>query len=76
MERFRNFQPDPVNYQPQELAAFIKGLHDNGQHWVPILDAGIPPVPGYPAYEAATKADIFIKDADGSPYLGQVMTGG
>lgn len=75
MDRYRNFVPDPVNYPPGEMAAFLTSLYAAGQHWVPIVDAGIPQQPGYIGYDTAMQADVFITGADGQPYLGQVWPG-
>ena len=47
-------------------------LHGDGQQWVPIVDPGILIDPGYPAYDEGLKDDVFIKDASGQPYHGQV----
>ena len=40
--------------------------------YVVIVDPGIKAEKGYPAYDRGMKADIFIKDVTGQPYLGQV----
>ena len=55
------------------VQAFLDKLHDGGQQWVPIIDPGILIDPGYPAYDEGTKEDIWIKDATGQPYAGQVI---
>jgi len=40
--------------------------------YVVIVDPGIKVDKGYPAYDRGLKADIFVKDITGMPYLGQV----
>lgn len=47
-------------------------LHAANQSWVPIIDAGIKVDPGYPAYDDGIATDVFVKDATGAPYIGQV----
>lgn len=54
------------------VQAFVERLHKGGRRWVPIIDPAIKVDAGYPAYEEGLKEDIFIKAADGKPYLGQV----
>ena len=54
--------------------AFLDKLHGDGQQWVPIVDPGILIDPGYPAYDEGLKDDIFVKDASGQPYHGQVKS--
>jgi hypothetical protein len=39
------------------------------------VDAGIPVAPGYAPYDSGIAADVFIKGADGAPYMGQVRPG-
>ena len=51
-------------------------LAAQGQHWVPILDIGMPPADDYPAFQEGLAADVWIKDVDGNPYLGQVRGAG
>ena len=54
--------------------AFVEQLHLNKQKWVPIVDPGIKLDPGYPAYDEGIKAEAFVQDFMGKPYLGQVVT--
>ena len=56
------------------IQAFLNKLHDGGQKWVPIIDPGILIDPGYPAYDEGMKEDVWVKDATGQPYAGQVTT--
>lgn len=39
---------------------------------MPILDIGMPPADDYPAHAEGVAADVWIKDVEGRPYLGQV----
>jgi hypothetical protein len=50
----------------------VQQLAAGGQHWVPILDIGMPPADDYPAFAEGTAANVWIRDVDGNPYLGQV----
>lgn len=54
------------------MQAFVERLHNNSQRFVPILDPGIPLLPGYAPYEDGLKRGIFISDVTGQPYIGEV----
>ncbi|KAF2716784.1 glycoside hydrolase family 31 protein [Polychaeton citri CBS 116435] len=74
---YRDFYNNEVTYPPAQFAAFIEGLHADGQYYVPIIDSNIyAPNPtnasdSYPTYEIAAAAGLFIRDpTTGDPYLG------
>ncbi|WIA35044.1 hypothetical protein OEZ86_003535 [Tetradesmus obliquus] len=75
MDRYRDFTFNPVGYAAGELATYVKSLHKAGQRWVPIIDCGIPEVDDDAAYKQGLAADVFIKDASGKPFTGQVWPG-
>jgi len=50
----------------------VASLHQKDMRYVVIVDPGIKVDKGYPAYDRGLKADIFVKDITGTPYLGQV----
>lgn len=54
------------------MQEFVERLHNNSQRFVPILDPGIPLLPGFPAYEDGLKRGIFITDVTGQPYIAEV----
>jgi alpha-glucosidase (family GH31 glycosyl hydrolase) len=39
LDRYRDFTFDPVNFAG--LGEFVEDLHKHGQHYIPILDAGV-----------------------------------
>ena len=51
---------------------FVERLHNSSRRFVPILDPGIPVLPGYKPYEEGIERDIFIRDVTGQPYIGEV----
>ena len=75
MQNYKDFTLDSTNFPQAEVSSFVKGLHANGQHFVPIIDPGIMVQEGYDAYEQGMKQDLFIKDISGGNYLGQVWPG-
>ena len=54
------------------MQEFVERLHNNSQRFVPILDPGIPLLPGYAPYEDGLKRGIFISDVTGQPYIAEV----
>lgn len=59
----------------KDLPDFVKNLHTNGMHFIPMLDPGISssePNGTYPPYDEGQKLGIFIKNQDGSTFVGKV----
>ncbi|CAK7263498.1 hypothetical protein SEPCBS57363_000589 [Sporothrix epigloea] len=81
MNRYRDFDNDPVHFGYEEGAQFLNRLHANGQHYVPIVDSAIyAPNPdkasdAYPVYNRGVAADAFVLNPDGSLYTGAVWPG-
>ncbi|KZT60573.1 glycoside hydrolase family 31 protein [Calocera cornea HHB12733] len=76
---YRDFTADEVSYPAEEMRAFIRQLGANDQHYVPIVDAAIAKVVNssdlYDPYTHGAELDVFIKNPDGSEYVGQVWPG-
>jgi len=62
------------DFSKSEMRDFVKHLRATGdRRWVPILDPVVRVEKGYaPFDEANADGGIFLKGADGKPYLGQV----
>lgn len=76
MEEYRDFTWSASNFNQQDVAKFVDGLHSDGLHFVPIIDPGIMVYSNYPAYDDGMKKDLFVRDLTGeSPYLAQVWPG-
>ncbi|GJE89296.1 glycoside hydrolase family 31 protein [Phanerochaete sordida] len=75
----RDFTSDPVSFPPEEMRAFIRELAANNQHYIPILDAAVAHQSNdsdlYYPYIRGTELDAFVKNPDGSEYIGQVWPG-
>ncbi|KAG8862460.1 hypothetical protein FRB96_001531 [Tulasnella sp. 330] len=82
---YRDFTLDPVSFAASEMKAFLAELAANHQHFIPIVDAAIPvltnttdvldPVPKYDPYTRGQEQQVFIRNPDGSEYIGQVWPG-
>jgi alpha-glucosidase/lysosomal alpha-glucosidase len=75
MDGYRDFTFDPVHFPVPKVRAFIQKLHKNGQKYVLIVDPGIKIDKGLPSYDRGISQDIFMKNADGSLFVGNVWPG-
>ncbi|KAJ7692931.1 glycosyl hydrolases family 31-domain-containing protein [Mycena rosella] len=75
----RDFTADPVSFPLAEMKAFIEELRANNQHYIPIVDAAVAKEVNstdfYAPYAKGTELDVFIKNPDGTEYVGQVWPG-
>ncbi|KAF8587489.1 glycoside hydrolase family 31 protein [Ramaria rubella] len=75
----RDFTTDPVSYPIEQVKAFINELTANRQHYIPIVDAAIAKQINatdiYDPYTRGVELDSWIKNPDGSEYVGQVWPG-
>lgn len=75
MDAYKDFTVDPVNYPLPKVQEFIKKLHSNHQQYILIIDPAISRNESYPAYVDGLQKDVFLKNPDGSNYIGQVWPG-
>ncbi|KAH9900330.1 glycosyl hydrolases family 31-domain-containing protein [Epithele typhae] len=75
----RDFTTDPSSYPGDEVAAFIATLTENNQHYIPIVDAALAKLVNdsdvYDPYTRGTELDVFMKNPNGTEYLGQMWPG-
>ena len=66
MDNHKDFTYDK-NGKFKDLPNFVQELHEQGLHYVPIIDPGISSTEKsyYKAYDDGLKMDIFIKNASG-----------
>ncbi|KAF9220372.1 glycoside hydrolase family 31 protein [Gyrodon lividus] len=76
---YRDFTTNPVSFPGDELRQFIQQLAANHQHYIPIVDAGVAVTLNstdvYYPFSDGIQQDTFIKNPDGSLYIGQVWPG-
>jgi alpha-glucosidase len=81
MKEYRDFEMDGLRFSIPEGQKFLTDLHANNQHYIPIVDSAIyVPNPqnssdAYPTYTRGNASDVFLKNPDGSQYIGSVWPG-
>jgi alpha-glucosidase len=81
MFQYRDFTNDPNTYPYDAGKALLDRLHADGQHYVPIVDSAIYiPNPdnasdAYSIYTDGAERGVFMRNPDGSEYIGAVWPG-
>lgn len=81
MFQYRDFTNDPNTFPYGPGQEFLSKLNAGGQHYIPIVDSAIYiPNPAnasdnYTIYENGHSKGAFMKNADGSEYIGSVWPG-
>ncbi|KAH7336713.1 glycosyl hydrolases family 31-domain-containing protein [Rhexocercosporidium sp. MPI-PUGE-AT-0058] len=81
MNQYRDFENDQNTFSYSEGAQFLQQLHENGQHYIPIVDSAIyVPNPenasdAYGPFDRGNATDSFMLNPDGSLYIGSVWPG-
>ncbi|KAK4173333.1 family 31 putative glycoside hydrolase [Triangularia setosa] len=71
----QDFTTNASHYPLEKVRQLVQSLHDNGQHYVQILDPGILNSGNYPTFNRGAERDVFLKAADGSFYRGRQWPG-
>lgn len=75
MDQRKDFTFDLIHFPKEKMINFSKTLHANGQRFVVMVDPAIPVDTSYEPYLTGKDLDVFVKNADGSEYVGQVWPG-
>ncbi|KAL2799144.1 glycosyl hydrolases family 31-domain-containing protein [Aspergillus keveii] len=81
MHGYRDFTNDQRRFSYNDTRVFLDQLHTGGRHFVPIVDAALYiPNPEdasdvYDTYTRGAADDLYIKNPDGSLYVGAVWPG-
>jgi alpha-glucosidase len=81
MKHYRDFEMDPNTFPVNLGQQFLSKLHDNHQHYIPIVDSAIYiPNPdnatdAYAPYNRGNEVGAFLNNPDGSQYIGSVWPG-
>jgi len=64
---------------PEKFREFTDWLHERHQHYIPLVDAAIGTLTdendSYKAYEGGKDLDVYIKNEDGTDFVGRVWPG-
>lgn len=81
MKQYRDFDMNPNTFSVNEGQRFLSALHENHQHYIPIVDSAIY-IPNsdnitdsYETYDRGNEVGAFLKNPDGSQYIGSVWPG-
>ncbi|KAJ7680118.1 glycosyl hydrolases family 31-domain-containing protein [Mycena rosella] len=73
LHAFRDFTTDPITFPLDEVIEVINQLHQNSQHYISIVDAGIATQANstdfYEPYLKGIELDVWIKNPDGTDYV-------
>ncbi|KAJ5899750.1 hypothetical protein N7495_004494 [Penicillium taxi] len=81
MHGYRNFDNDQNRFPYSGAKDFLNKLHNSGRHYIPIVDSALYiPNPHnesdvYATYSRGAYDDIFLKNPDGTVYIGAVWPG-
>ncbi|KAI9853072.1 MAG: hypothetical protein M1838_001573 [Thelocarpon superellum] len=81
MNQYRDFENDQHTFPYDTGRTFLQGLHDRGQHYVPIVDSAVYiPNPHnesdrYDPFTRGNESGAFMTNPDGSLYIGAVWPG-
>ncbi|KAJ7680135.1 glycoside hydrolase family 31 protein [Mycena rosella] len=75
LHAFRDFTTDPITFPLDEVVELITQLHQNSQHYISIVDAGIATqANSTDFYEPYLKGiELMDQEPDGTDYVGQVF---
>lgn len=75
MDERKDFTFDTVNFPQDKMIQLSNKLHSNDQKFILIVDPAIPVDSTYQPYLKGQELDVFVKNVDGSEYIGQVWPG-
>ncbi|CAO1619320.1 unnamed protein product [Parajaminaea phylloscopi] len=80
LDSFRDLTIAPGRFDQGDVNRLIDYLRQHQQHYIPIVDAAIPAAPTNASdrYDLGTvgrEQDVFLKNANGTTYVGQVWPG-
>ena len=75
MEHEKDFTFDPVKFPQESMVALSKKMHANTQRMITMVDPALSTNDSYAPYERGHEMDVFLKNNDGSEFVGQVWPG-
>lgn len=71
----QDFTTDNLRFPIHKMRELVDTLHSRGQRYVLILDPGVQRNTTYSVYNNGHEMDVFLKNADGTDYLGRQWAG-
>lgn len=75
MDTWKDFTMDPENFPQDKMIALSKRLHANKQKFVTMVDPALSTNTTYKTYQIGHEMDVFMKNNDGTEFIGQVWPG-
>ncbi|KAL1929570.1 hypothetical protein VTP01DRAFT_1708 [Rhizomucor pusillus] len=75
MDRMKDFTFDPVKFPQERMIALSKQLHANKQKMITMVDPALSTNTTYEPYLRGREMDVFLKNSDGTEFVGQVWPG-
>ncbi|KAI9496829.1 alpha glucosidase [Zychaea mexicana] len=75
MDTYKDFTFDPVHFPEERMKRMSDNLHANKQRFVLMVDAGKAYRSDYGPFIRGQELDVFMKNPDGSYYVGEVWPG-
>lgn len=73
MEDYKDFTWHPTRFP--DPARLLSDLRSDGFRSVVMLDPGVKVQTGYPVYESLLASGLYVRNSDGTPYIGSVWPG-
>lgn len=75
MDRRKDFTFDEVNFPEESMKALSHRMHSNSQRMITMVDPALSTNTSYDVYQRGKEMDVFMKNNDGSEFVGQVWPG-
>ncbi|KAI9495167.1 alpha glucosidase [Zychaea mexicana] len=75
MDHMKDFTFDEINFPEESMVALSEKMHANNQRMITMVDPALSNNDSYLPYEHGKEMDVFMKNSDGSEYIGQVWPG-
>lgn len=75
MDETKDFTVDNVKFPQDRMISLGEQLHKDGQNYVVMVDPAISANTSYTPYTRGVDLDVFIKNPDGTDYIGAVWPG-
>ncbi|KAI9319952.1 alpha glucosidase [Dichotomocladium elegans] len=75
MDRRKDFTFDPIKFPEESMKALSDRMHANNQRMITMVDPALSTNDTYEPYQRGKEMDVFLKNNDGSDFVGQVWPG-